>query len=529
MGATQSKASRTAPARFVAKSLPRAPKDIQDEFTKAQHTLTGVNNRTEKVANTPQPYVEVGLTNSTTTTTEQATPKWQLNTWMEMMDNVKESKIVITGNLPNSWERDRSEPYSLIRNRIDAEDMDWLMHEGKSLPIEQLVEQTKLERETLEDILATVEPPRRQFRNYQGKLHKTIEDPNTYLADRKKRISENREVELLKNIGYSDEEMVKEEQYNTNRSRGVKTLDQLGASIQSKKRRDRAAAHDDMELLLEQRKIAEIEDGTYEVTKEEAMARPAEVPGVNKKQQYVARQNPTTNIYRLDAKVGTDGHNWNKMAWWAERRKTIPYGPDHTPDAPVYNERLEQTEESAKDEMDRSAVIAKQMAQAQGAKGFFDPRKQYGDMLDIMRAQNTEGKSDAEINQRRWGAATGQQFAEEALRERDDAVHRGEPVAPGQHVFTPKQGIPNQAQRDMQFESDGVRSPAEAGGQTGASPAAQAGGGDGHRGSGMGAQKFSSLGALSRPRPGIQRGPNSTPMPFGMERQDMNKDPRDRD
>jgi hypothetical protein len=397
MGAAQSKA-RQPPARYVAKQLARAPKEIETEFKKAKHTIQGINKMTERVTTTPQPYVEKAHSADATQQQDTSAPRWYLNSWMELMDNRRQDRLIITGNLPASWERDRFEPYTLVRNRIDDEDLDWLLSAGKQLPMDDLVHQTKLERQTLEDILATVELPRRQYRNYQGKLHKAIDDPNTYLADRKARMEESREDELLRQIGYTDEELKDDKQYRTTRSRGVKTLDELGVSVRANKRLERVTLHDDMTNLLEQRKIAELEAGTYEPSDEE-LRRPEEV-GVPRGQLFKARTNQVKELYKMDRKTAGTEDKLRKIAWWTDRRKDIVKSPDHFPDAPVYNERLSASETEAKSQLDRSALLSQQLAMAQGAKGYFDPRSQYQEMLEIMRAQKT--LTDEEGNPREW-------------------------------------------------------------------------------------------------------------------------------
>eukprot|EP00672_Neobodo_designis_P025996 CAMPEP_0174851700 /NCGR_PEP_ID=MMETSP1114-20130205/23425_1 /TAXON_ID=312471 /ORGANISM="Neobodo designis, Strain CCAP 1951/1" /LENGTH=488 /DNA_ID=CAMNT_0016086251 /DNA_START=59 /DNA_END=1525 /DNA_ORIENTATION=+ len=405
MGATQSKV-RSPPARYVAKQLPRAPKDIEEEFKKAKHTMKGINKLTERVSTTPQPSVEKRFEEGATENPDTAAPRWYLNSWMELMDNRRQDRLIITGNLPASWERDRFEPYSLVKNRIDDEDLDWLLSAGKDLPMDDLIGQTKLEREPLEDILATVELPRRQYRNYQGKLHKAIDDPNTFLADRKARLEENREDELLKQIGYSDKEVSDDRQYRTERSRGVKTLDALGVSVRANRRLERAALHDDMQQLLEKRKIDELESGTYEPT-EEDLARPDEV-GVPRGQMYKARSKYEKDMYKLDMKHDHMNDKLYKIAWWGDRRRAIPGPRDHRPDAPQYNSKVSSAEDELDKSMDRSALMTQHMAMAAGAKGFFDPRSQYQEMLDLMRAQK-----DGDVSKSKPKDMTASEFAKE--------------------------------------------------------------------------------------------------------------------
>lgn len=395
MGNASAKPARTAPARYVAKQLPRAPQDIEAEFAKAKHTIQGINKMKEKVSTTPQPHVEQRFKKEATQETDNTPPRWYMNTWMEMMDNVRTDRAVVSGALPNAWSRDHHEPYALVRNRIDDEDLDWLLNEGKKMPIQELLQHTKLEREALEDILATVEAPRRQYRNYQGKLHKAVEETNTFIADRAKRMEENRNEELLRQIGFTDEELEDEKQYLTNRSRGVKTLDDLGASIRRKKRTERFAVHTDMEILLEERKAEQIEAGTYEPTEKE-LERP-EHAGVPKGQYYKSRFNAHKKTFRLDmSNDERDEKHRNKIVDWLEDRKKVEYGVDKYPDdLPKYHEGVSQSEESLKEELDRNSSRNMMLAKATGAKKWADPRQQYDTMLGIMR--NTDQSRDGTV------------------------------------------------------------------------------------------------------------------------------------
>ena len=385
MGNVAAKPVRTAPARYVAKQLPRAPKDVEEEFAKAKLTILGINKMKEQVSTTPQPHVEVKRSEKSTQLTDMSPPRWYMNTWMELMDNTRQDRQILTGQIPSAWQRDHFEPYSLVRNRIDDEDLDWVLTEGKKMPIEELLKHTKLEREVLEDLLATVEAPRKQYRNYQGKIHRAIEDTNTFMADRSKRLEENRNEELLKQIGYSDEELEDEKQYMTNRSRGVKTLDDLGVSIRRKKRLDRFSEKNDMEILLEERRLAAIEAGTYEPTEDE-LERP-DIAGVPKGQYYKSRFPGMKNTIRMDLSHDErDQKERDKIADWLDERKKVDYGKDKLPDdIPLYHEGLTQTEEQAKNTLDINTQRGMMLAKSTGAKKWADPRQQYDTMLKIMR------------------------------------------------------------------------------------------------------------------------------------------------
>jgi hypothetical protein len=388
MGNVAARPARTAPARYVAKQLPRAPQDVEEEFAKAKLTIQGINRMKERINTSPQPYIETKAASQGTKLTDMAAPRWYMNTWMELMDNTRKDRHIVSAQFPLAWNRDHNEPYSLVRNRIDDEDLDWLLTEGKKMPIEELVKHTKLEREVLEDIIGTIEAPRKQYRNYQGKLHRAIEDTNTFMADRSKRMEESRNEELLRQIGYSDEELDDEKQYMTTRSRGVKTLDDLGASIRRKKRLDRFAQANDMEILLEERRLQAIEAGTYEPT-EQDLQRP-EHAGMPKGSYYKSRFSSHKNMLRLDMSHSKrDAETREKITDWLEARKKIEYGKDKFPDdMPVYNEILSQSETDAKASLEINAARAQVMARAQGQKRWSDPRQQYDTMLKIMRESN---------------------------------------------------------------------------------------------------------------------------------------------
>lgn len=446
MGATSSKPVRTAPARFVAKQLPRAQGDVLEEFRKAQHTLQGINKSKEHVNVQPEPYLEIKTDVSSTQQTDLIAPRWYINAWMEMVDNAREDRTVITGNTPVSWERDKFEPYDLVRNRIDDEDLDWLLSDDvRNQPLEVLVGQTKLERQVLEDILATVEAPRRQFRNYQGKLHKAIDDPNTFLKERKEKIQSSREDELLRDIGYTDEEVQDDRQYRTSRSRGVKTLDQLGASIREKKRQDRADQHGEMQAMLEQRRMDMIEAGTYTPSHEE-LDRDADQLSFVGDGNYKAKVNKAKDVYKLDM-----GHNriaMSKMNWWMNRRRDTPHGPDKIEGVPTFNERFTQTCDQLQQDMEEASAYSKSLHQAQGAKNWHDPRGEYDAVLEAVRDYQQEKDKEAQSGS---GALYPPPPRKAPLKSRPEATlpDLSQPVydethVDSQHLWPKKQPVDNQ-------------------------------------------------------------------------------------
>ena len=185
---------------------------IEEQFKKVEFTAKGINSNTENINTEPTYYTETTRDETSTTITDHVAPRWYLNTFMELMDSSRQERIIISGNLPIAWERDKFEPYALVRNRIDDEDLSWILSaENKKTPIDQLQEHTKLEREALQDILDTVELPRAQYRNYKGKLSKAVSDQNEFLTARRDQMARSTEVETLKKIGYSPEEVAKEE------------------------------------------------------------------------------------------------------------------------------------------------------------------------------------------------------------------------------------------------------------------------------------------------------------------------------
>lgn len=72
-----------------------------------------------------------------------------------------------------------------MRGRIDDEDLhSVLAPKQRRKGVDEILENTKRERQALQDILDTAELPRVQYRNYKGKLHRSIEDTNTHMEAR---------------------------------------------------------------------------------------------------------------------------------------------------------------------------------------------------------------------------------------------------------------------------------------------------------------------------------------------------------
>ncbi|ORC91715.1 putative dynein heavy chain [Trypanosoma theileri] len=394
MGAVKSKPVREAPVRYVAKQLPRVDKvPVEQQFKKPEFTARGINKRLDDVNTEPLMYVETSKDASSTELTDHTAPRWYLNTYMEMVDNQRTDQVIISGNLPLSWERDKFEPYALVRGRIDDEDLKWVLApEQRAKGLDEILSSTKLERSVLQDILDTVELPRTQYRNYKGKLHKSIEDANTHLAARKEQIEKARESEILRQIGYSEEEVMQEEQYLTNRPRGVKTLDDLGASLREKKRRQRAAETNEMEDLLEERRTQQLESGEMTFTESELLEKPEELS--IKPKPYGTRKQVYKRIYAAD--FGKDEVNQVKFQWWLDRTRRIKRAVDTIHGVPVYNERLSANEEQTRKQMREAAEFNFSLAQAQGAKGFTDPRGHYDDFISILR-QNKDLNDDSRV------------------------------------------------------------------------------------------------------------------------------------
>ncbi|GET89772.1 hypothetical protein, conserved [Leishmania tarentolae] len=395
MGAGAAKPVREAPARYVAKQMPRLDKiPVEQQFKKPQFTASGINTRQDDVNTEPLMYVETSKDASSTELTDHAAPRWYLNTYLEMTDNMRTDQTVISGNLPLSWERDKHEPYSLVRGRIDDEDLRWVLQpEQRKKPLDELLEYTKLERQVLQDILDTVELPRTQYRNYKGKLHKSIDDANTHMTARKEQIEKAREAEILRQIGYTEEEVLKEEQYLTNRRRGVRTLDDLGASDREKRRQQRAAEASELEDMLKERRVEQLERGEATVTAEEVAEKPEVLQMRNK--HFSTHKNIYKRMYAAD--IGKDERNQSKFVWWLDRTRRIKRAVDTIHGVPIYNERLSANEEQTRKQMQEAAEFNFSLARSQGAKGFTDPRGHYDQFMDIMRHNKEEMQSDTHV------------------------------------------------------------------------------------------------------------------------------------
>lgn len=435
MGGAASKPAREAPVRYVAKKMPRMDKTpIEQQFKKPSYTAQGINARQDDVNTEPIMYVETSKDASSTEITDHASPRWYLNTYMEMLDSVRTDQTVISGNLPLSWERDKYEPYSLVRGRIDDEDLRWVLApEQRKMSIDELLDHTKLDRYVLQDILDTVEVPRVQYRNYKGKLHKTIEDANTHIAARKVQVEKARESELLRNIGYSEEEVAKEEQYMTNRPRGVKALDDLGVSVREKNRQIRASEASDMEEMLERRHIEQIERGEVELTEDDLHSRPEYLSTKLKPFQF--RQANTKKMYAAD--LGRNEEDGAKLHWWLDRRRRIKRAVDNIHGVPIYNERLSANEEQSHKQMQEAAEFNFEMARTQGAKGFTDPRASHDDFMAMMRYNKlVDGDSETSVQVTEGGATEHEVFRyphtkSHPAHEKQTTVKRpAEPTAP---------------------------------------------------------------------------------------------------
>ncbi|KAG5475357.1 hypothetical protein LSCM1_03470 [Leishmania martiniquensis] len=395
MGGAAAKPVREAPVRYVAKKMPRLEKTpVEQQFKKPQFTAQGINSRQDDVNTEPIMYVETSKDANSTELTDHVAPRWYLNTYLEMADNLRTDHTVISGNLPLAWERDKHEPYSLVRGRIDDEDLRWVLQpEQRKKPLDELLGHTKLERQVLQDILDTVELPRIQYRNYKGKLHKSIDDANTHMEARKAQIQKAREAEILRQIGYSEEEVLKEEQYLTNRHRGVRTLDDLGASNREKRRQQRAAEASELEDMLEERRIEQLERGEATVTAEEVAERP-EVLQMRHK-HFSTHRNIYKHMYAAD--LGKDQHNQAKFVWWLDRTRRIKRAVDTIHGVPVYNERLSANEEQMRKQMQEAAEFNFAMSRSQGAKGFTDPRGHFDQFMDVMRYNKAEMQSETNV------------------------------------------------------------------------------------------------------------------------------------
>lgn len=390
MGSAASKGVREAPARYVAKQLPRLDSiPIEQQFKKPQFTAHGINARKDDVNTEPLMYVETSKESSSTEVTDHTAPRWYLNTYMEMIDNLRTDQTIISGNLPMAWERDKFEPYSLVRGRIDDEDLKWVLSEDqRKKGADALLEHTKLPLNVLQDILDTVELPRTQYRNYKGKLHKSIENSNTYMEARKQQIEKARESEILREIGYSEEEVAKEEQYLTKRTRGVKALDSLGASQRERVRLSRAVETSDLEDMLEQRRIEQLEKGEYQLQESDIVDKPDKL-SLRPKFQTSFRSGGGKKMYARD--FSKDANDYEKFHWWLDRSRKVKRAVDSIHGVPIYNERLSANEAQTRDQMKEAADFNYSLAVAQGAKGFTDPRGHHEQFMEMIR-QNKEDR-----------------------------------------------------------------------------------------------------------------------------------------
>lgn len=389
MGASATKGVREAPVRYVARQLPRLESTpIEQQFKKPNFTAQGINTRREDVNTEPQMYVETSQESSSTEVTDHTAPRWYLNTYMEMVDNLRTDQVIISGNLPMSWERDKFEPYSLVQGRIDDEDLKWVLDpEQRKKGVEGLVEHTKLPREVLQDILDTVELPRVQYRNYKGKLHKSIENSNTYMEARKQQLEKARESEILRQIGYTEEEVEREEQYLTNRTRGVKALDSLGASQREKRRMERAVETSELEDMLEERRVEQLERGEYHLTERDIHEKPDKL-SLRPKFQTSFRSGGGKKMYAGD--FGKDKNDYAKFHWWLDRSRRVKRAVDTIHGVPIYNERLSANEEQNRKQMEEAAAFNFSLSMSQGAKGFTDPRGHYDQFIEMVREHKKE-------------------------------------------------------------------------------------------------------------------------------------------
>jgi len=352
MGQAAGKAGvRKTPVRYVAKPVYRSPEEIEAELTRSTTTLKSLNASKDAKQGAsqqgPQPWIDERGKKNWMESGARSAPKWWLNTYMELMDNSKEDRIIVSGALPAAWERDKHEPYSLVRNRIDTVDLKWLLEEGRNMPLDELVQHSKLDKAALQNILETVEMPKRQFRNYKGKMVKSVDDTNEHLAQRKEEIKKARELELLRRIGYSDEELAREDQYITNRSRGVAMLDDLGASVKDKQRRER---RDQAQISIEEKsrqRIAAIERGEYVPTPQELQTRQNHQKMFTEKAdgrfRQLSRRNEGIEAYTREL-GGNDGQGVDN---WLESRRKHDYGPNRHVGVPAYRGELSAPREAS--------------------------------------------------------------------------------------------------------------------------------------------------------------------------------------
>eukprot|EP00759_Apiculatamorpha_spiralis_P050138 PhF_6_TR4501/c0_g1_i2/m.6251 len=349
MGAKASaSAARKTPTRYVAKPVFRDPKELEAEYTRSIKTLKSINETKERETSMgPQPWVDNrGQENFMANAgNARSAPKWWINTWMELMDNMKEDHIIVTGQLPPSWDRDKYEPYSLVRNRIDTEDLRWVLEDGKHLPVDELVGHTKLDRNALQNILDTVEMPREQYRNYKGKISRSIDDVNQHVTARKEQIKKAREMELLRRIGYTDEEMKKEDQYITNRTRGMAFLDDIGASVKEKHRRERKLEHQKQVEDMHRERMKLIEKGEYVPTSSEINMRPKLFHERVRFNRSLERPMPGYERYERDA--GRDPEWEAQLEEWANTRRQYQPIPSTIHGVPIYFGKTTHTGDSS--------------------------------------------------------------------------------------------------------------------------------------------------------------------------------------
>jgi len=392
MGIAKSKPARQAPARYVARPVRRDALP-EEEFRKQLFTAKGINKNVEDVHTEPRIYTEIGLDETSTAYLDEVAPRWYLNSFMEMMDKQREERKIWSANLPLAWQRDKFEPYALVRNRIDDEDLKWVLSaENRVKPMEQLLESTKLEREVLQDILDYCETPRKQYRNYKGKLHKPIKTDNSFLEARKTQIETSREDELLAKIGYSKEELAAEEQYRTNRPRGVKLLDDLGASINSKKRLERAVLHSEMEELLEARRLEQIEAGKYVPSEQELKVR--DEKGLLHGEGYrMGKGRVDAKYINIDFKP-QGNKDLIRMHWWMDRSRPIGRARDKVYGVPEYNTVYQMNDKEVREQMAEAATHATQMARAQGQKTPPNVVQEQHWIAEIMRNEQQEREKE---------------------------------------------------------------------------------------------------------------------------------------
>jgi hypothetical protein len=395
MGASASKPARAAPVRFVAREIKNDKVPLEIQFKKKTFTAQGINQRTEDVITTPSVYMETELDSNSTYHPDAAAPRWYLNTYLEMIENQRVDRVFLSGTLPSTWWRDKHESYDLIRNRIDDEDLDWVLKpENRKLPVEELASQTKLDAQALQDILDTVELPRRQYRNYKGKIVKSIDDSNDFIKSRKEQIARAKEAEVLKNIGYSDEEVKKEEQYLTQRSRGVKVLDDLGVSLRASRRRERSQHHDEMEQMLTQRQIDAIESGKA-VVNEEELKQPKYVMG-DPYRKPPRTGNTNKKLHLLDS--GKDVKALAKIRWWLEKGGRIRRGYEKIYGVEKYNERMQVD----MDQFDKGVAKAREKVHsyhsAHGVQQGIDPMSGHDALYDALKeAANASDDEQARL------------------------------------------------------------------------------------------------------------------------------------